>query len=88
MTPYTTLHNLCGIQTQMTDKSCPKRVRLVERLARAINKKKHTEAESSSSNPEKIAAEQELKEAMEAVRTQSAEDLCGPKRGKQNEQTA
>ena len=66
----------------MTDKSCPKRVRLVERLARAINKKKHIDAEPFPSTPEKVAADQEVKEAMEAVRTNSAKDLCGDKRGK------
>jgi hypothetical protein len=71
----------------MTDKSCPKRVRLVERLARALNKKKHSDAEHSV--PEKVAADQELKDAMEAVRTNSAEDLCGSHGGdKEGERAA
>lgn len=65
----------------MTDKSCPKRVRLVERLARAINKKKRVESKPSPPKPATIAAEQELQEAMEAVRTQSAEEICGAQGG-------
>lgn len=62
----------------MTDQSCPKRVRLVERLARAINKKKHMTSETASKQ-EQLAADQEVQEAMEAVRSKSAKDLCGGK---------
>ena len=61
----------------MTDQSCPKRVRLVERLARAINKRKRMENGEAASSHEKAAAEQEVQEAMEAVRSNSAKDLCG-----------
>ena len=63
----------------MTDESCPERMRLVESLAKAMNKKKRAESKPSSSSPEKVAAENELGQAVEAVRTKSADDLCGSK---------
>jgi hypothetical protein len=61
----------------MTDKSCPERVRLVERLASALNGKKRINDDPSPSSSTKDAAEQELQDAMDAVRANSAEDLCG-----------
>jgi len=71
----------------MTDKSCPKRVRLVERLARAMNRKKRVDVQPSP-KPEKISAEQELREAIAAVRTNPAEDLCGSKDDKPSKHAA
>lgn len=65
----------------MKDQSCPKRVRLVERLAKAINRKKRMTS-ATASKQEQAAADQEVQDAMEAVRSNSAKDLCGGKDAK------
>ena len=60
----------------MTDETCPERMELVQRLAEAINDKKRMENDDSHSAEERMKADQEVNQALEAVRTHKSDGGC------------
>ena len=65
-----------SIQLSMTDETCPERIDLVQRLAEAMNGKKRAENNDSHSVKARIAADEKVNHAVEALRSNKAEGGC------------
>lgn len=65
-----------GIRTCMAEETCPERVQLVERLAHAINAKKHVEDSDSHTPADRMRVDENVNHAMEAIRSHKAEHQC------------
>lgn len=63
----------------MSDQPCPDRVRLVEELGEAMNEKKRVEKDESHSADDMVQADENLRDALEAVRVHKAEGGCASK---------
>lgn len=63
---------------RMADKPSPERLRLVQRLAKAINRKKRMEKSPAHSTKERLRADEQVTEALEAVRTEKPEEEPRP----------
>jgi hypothetical protein len=58
----------------MSDEISPERERLVTRLGKALNDKMHVEKNDSHSPEDRMHADEKVNEALEAVRTDKAEE--------------
>ena len=66
---------LCIVLAMATDKTCPERVKLVEKLAKAINKKSRVE-HSKARPEERTRVSEEVGEALEEIRDHKARGGC------------
>jgi hypothetical protein len=60
----------------MSAKNCPELARLVERLGAAINQQKRIEADEEHTTEERMQVDQQMSDALEAVRVHKAEHQC------------
>lgn len=59
-----------------TDNNCPELARLVEHLGEAINQQKRIEANDSHTTEDRMAVDQQVAEALDAMRAHKAEHHC------------
>jgi Sec-independent protein translocase protein TatA len=60
----------------MSTENCPKLAQLVEQLGEAINTQKRVAADEARTTDERVSADQQMSEALEAVRSHKAEHQC------------
>ncbi len=60
----------------MSTENCPELARLVERLGEAINQQKRLEADDEHTTEERMTVDQQVADALEAMRVHKAEHHC------------